>query len=62
MQNSSTKSLPLSSLSSFVAVVRGFFDEDDLEDVDRVHEITLVPCCRGSVQILKKLDCYKQSP
>lgn len=48
MQNSSTKSLPLSSLSSFDAVARGFLDDDDLEDGVRFHVITFVAFCEGS--------------
>lgn len=47
MQNSSAKSLPLSS-SSFDAAARGFLDDDDLEDVVRFHVITFVTFCEGS--------------
>jgi hypothetical protein len=50
MQNSSTKSLPLSEASSFVAVTRGFLDEDDLEDVVRFHVMILVICSTGSIK------------
>lgn len=54
MQNSSAKSLPLSSLSSFDAEARGFLEEDDIEDVVRFQVITFVLSSEGSVQILKK--------
>lgn len=57
MPNSSTKSLPLSSLYSFEAVVRGFLDEDDLEDVVRFHVITFVTFCEGSTQTWKPKLC-----
>ncbi|KAK3011246.1 hypothetical protein RJ639_010701 [Escallonia herrerae] len=52
MQNSSTKSLPLSSLSSFDAVARGFLDEDDRDDVERCQMMTFVTFCGGSTQML----------
>lgn len=53
MQNSSTKSLPLSSTSSFDAVARGFRDEDDLDEVVLFQVITFVTCCGGSTQTLR---------
>jgi hypothetical protein len=53
MQNSSTKSLPLSEASSFVAVTRGFLDEDDLKDAVRFHVMTLVICSIGSTKSME---------
>ncbi|RYR18818.1 hypothetical protein Ahy_B03g063431 isoform B [Arachis hypogaea] len=47
MQNSSAKSLPLSSMSSFDLGVKGFLDEDDREDAVRLQ---LIIFCAGSAQ------------
>lgn len=55
MQNSSTKSLPLSLTSSLAAPASGFLDEDDLEDVVRFHVMTFVTCRTGSTQ---KMEIY----
>lgn len=63
MQNSSTKSLPLSEASSFVAVTRGFLDEDDLEDAVRFHVMIFVICSTGSTkpsEIQHKEKKYKK--
>ena len=51
MQNSSTKSLPLSFPSSFDDAARGFLDEDDLDEVVRFQVMTLVPCGKGSTKV-----------
>lgn len=55
MQNSSTKSLPLSFPSSFDAVASGFLDEDDLDDVVRFHVITFTPSGVGSTKWINHL-------
>lgn len=55
MQNSSTKSLLLSEMSSFAAAASGFLDEDDLEDAVRFHVMTFVTCSTGSTKALENL-------
>lgn len=53
IQNSSTKSLPLSLTSSLAAPASGFLDEDDLEDVVRFQVMTFVTCRTGSKQTME---------
>lgn len=60
MQNSSTKSLPLSEISSLVAIASGFLDEDDLEDAVLFHVMTFVTCSAGST-ILEKTKWYEKT-
>ena len=58
IQNSSTKSLPLSSISSFVFVAKAFLDEDDREDAVLFQ---LIIFWAGSAQIGDKLVHPKYS-